>query len=103
MVDGSQQIFHHDVQICIEIASDNRRQKSLEYAIKAGWPMKIDFACLVPRVNKMHKDLISVLSFEDALEDCPVWTAFLQENSNLWSFARDRERRQANIANARPG
>lgn len=103
MVDGSREMFHHDIQICIEIKTDQRRRTSQAYGTKKHWPTTIDFAQLGLRVVKMYQDLVALLQYHDVLDASVVWKVFRKENSNLVSFVRNLDAQAANMEKARPG
>jgi hypothetical protein len=103
MTANSRALYHHDVQICIEIRRDIQGKKTLVDAIKNDWPTEINFALIGPRVANMRNQLFDYLHYKDKLAQSPVWKAFRQENPDISYFARNLDAQQANIGNARPG
>jgi hypothetical protein len=103
MANRSRELFHHDINICMEISSDIRREMSMQYAVENHWPMDINFVQLGPRVIKMHTELVDILRFKDLLQQSLVWQAFMKKNPDPFLFSRKLELQQANIVHARPG
>ncbi|KAJ7938674.1 hypothetical protein B0H13DRAFT_2301302 [Mycena leptocephala] len=79
-----------EADICAQIAFEQKRIHLFKAGRKAGWPLSVDFMCMVTQILTIETELYDLATDGFSLKYCPAWREFSSATDHkLHTFAQD--------------